>query len=293
MKVVRIVGVVVLILGVLAIGVAVAPAVYGQARRTQRDVVVGPRVEVFGSGSTIGVVVGDVEESEVAKSKLPAAGAVIEDVRQGTPAEKAGVRKGDIVVEFDGERVRSAAQFGRLVRETPPGRSVKMVVMRDGQRNTLDITPAERQALSSTLIDIAPEIASAVGNEMSRLGRNLELRLGDLDLMRGSAARRGRLGVTLQELTPQLAEYFGAKDGALVTSVRDGSPAQAAGIKAGDVITAINDESIENAGDVTRAIARARQEITVKVMRDKKELTLKTKLEPIERRSRRVLRQVY
>lgn len=291
MKLVRIAGIFVVILGVLAIGVLVAPSVSGQARRVQRDVVVAPHIEVFGGGSTIGVTVEEVEQSDVAKYKLPApAGAIVNDVRPSTPAEKAGVREGDVVVEFDGERVRSAAQFGRLVRETPAGRPVKMVVVRHGQNTTVDITPEGRRTFESSISDIAPAIAEAVGEKMSLLGRQLDMKLGDLDMMAGKL-RRGRLGVTLQELTPQLADYFGTKDGALVTSVADNSPAAAAGLKAGDIITAVDERSVDSVSDVTMAVARAREDaVSIKVVRDKKELTLKAKLEPTEFRKKRLVR---
>jgi membrane-associated protease RseP (regulator of RpoE activity) len=73
---------------------------------------------------------------------------VIDSVREGTPATRAGLQKGDVVVEFDGERARSAQQFTRLVRETAPGRSVKMTVVRDGSRRTLDITPETRDSVT-------------------------------------------------------------------------------------------------------------------------------------------------
>ncbi|MBI1874575.1 MAG: PDZ domain-containing protein [Acidobacteria bacterium] len=297
MKLVRIAGVFVVILGMLAVGALAAPSVYGQSRRVQRDVLVAPQIEVFGGGSTIGVSVGEVEQADVAKYKLPApGGAIIDEVRPGTPAEKAGLRSGDVVVEFDGERVRSAAQFGRLVRETPSGRAVKMVVVRNGQKATVDITPEGRPTLGSAMSDIAPAIVGAVGDRMSLLGRQLELKLGnleklaDLDVMAGKL-RRGRLGVTLQELTPQLADYFGTRDGALVTSVAENSPAASAGLKAGDIITAVDDRVVDRVSDVTLAVARAREEaITIRVVRDKKELTLKATLEPTEIRRKRLVR---
>jgi serine protease Do len=291
MKLVRIAGIFVVILGVLAIAVVVAPSVNGQARRVQRDVVVAPQIEVFGGASTIGVTVEEVEQSDVAKYKLPApGGAIVNDVRPSTPAEKAGVREGDVVVEFDGERIRSAAQFGRLVRETPAGRPVKMVVVRNGQNTTVDITPEGRRTFESAIGDIAPGIAEAVGDKMSLLGRQLDMKLGDLDMMAGTL-RRGRLGVTLQELTPQLADYFGTKDGALVTSVVDHSPAASAGLKAGDIITAVDERSVDSVSDVTMAVARAREDaVSIKVVRDKKELTLKAKLEPAEFRKKRLVR---
>ena len=77
--------------------------------------------------SEIGVSVRDLTADEVAKAKLPQAGGVlVEDVRDGSAASRAGLRDGDLIVEFDGERVRSASHLTRLVRESVPGRAVKL-----------------------------------------------------------------------------------------------------------------------------------------------------------------------
>src|SRR5215510_11855941 len=95
-----------------------------------------------GPGSSIGLTVRDLSADDASKAKLQQSdGVLVEDVREGAPASRAGIKNGDIVLEFDGERPRSARYFTRLVRETPPGRSVKMTIMRDGSRRTLDITP--------------------------------------------------------------------------------------------------------------------------------------------------------
>ena len=84
----------------------------------------------------------DVDGSDKTKA---AAGVVIESVDEDSPASKAGLKTGDIVTEFDGERVRSVRQFTRLVSETPEGRTVATVVMRDGQRVTVNVTPEARE----------------------------------------------------------------------------------------------------------------------------------------------------
>ena len=95
-----------------------------------------------GGGPRIGVRVRDVEASDVTRQKLAGqAGAVIEQVDSETPAAKAGLKAGDVVVAFDGERVRSARQLDRLVEETPPGRSVKMSIVRDAAKLDVDVTP--------------------------------------------------------------------------------------------------------------------------------------------------------
>jgi membrane-associated protease RseP (regulator of RpoE activity) len=96
------------------------------------------RGDVFvldGRGAQLGVRVSNVDV------KAPTGGVRIEEVNEDSPAEKAGLQEGDVVVEYDGERVRSARQFTRLVQETPDGRTVKIAVLRNGQKQTVDATP--------------------------------------------------------------------------------------------------------------------------------------------------------
>jgi membrane-associated protease RseP (regulator of RpoE activity) len=98
----------------------------------------------------------------------------------------------------------------------------------------------------------------------------------------------GRLGISIEDLDTQLAEYFGVKEGVLVKSVTDDSVAAKAGLKAGDVITSINGRKVYDTSDITRALDRVESngELSLEVMRDKKPQTLKGKLEPREGRPR-------
>jgi S1-C subfamily serine protease len=99
---------------------------------------------------------------------------------------------------------------------------------------------------------------------------------------------RRRLGIGIQDLTPQLAEYFGAKNGVLVTTVDEKSAAAAAGLKAGDVITAVDGKPVTSRSEVQRAIRRAsdQSEITISYMRDRKSGETKAKLPERERPGR-------
>src|SRR5436190_4711600 len=101
-------------------------------------------------------------------------------------------------------------------------------------------------------------------------------------------ARTGRLGVTMEDLDSQLADYFGVKEGVLVKSVAQDSVAAKAGLKAGDVITAINGRHIYDSSDVARALDRAEADgdVSIEVMREKKTQTLKGKLEARDTRPR-------
>src|SRR5262249_48312891 len=96
-----------------------------------------------------------------------------------------------------------------------------------------------------------------------------------------------RLGVTVQELTQQLGDYFGSKDGVLVTSVTDGSAASRAGLKAGDVITSVNGGRIHSREDLVRALRQGDSgELSIGIVRDKKESTVKARVEAPRRHAR-------
>lgn len=231
-----------------------------------------------GRGSSIGVRIAEGEPQ----------GVRIEDVDEGSPAEKAGLRAGDVVVEFDGERVRSARQFARLVQETPDGRTVKATIVRGGSRQTLDITPeAGSRAWGGDVLLHMPDIEREVERGLRAMPRDFAF---DFHLDGPfSAWSRGRLGVRLAPLTDQLAEYFGAKEGVLVSSVEEGSAAEKAGLKAGDVIVAVNGRTVDSPSEVTEALRDAGDgaAVDLRVLRDRKELSLKATIErPEPRRSR-------
>ena len=85
----------------------------------------------------------DLEDADGLAAKGVTLGVIVEEVSTESPAEKAGIRRGDAIVEFDGERVRSVRQLTRVVQETPAGRTVQAAIVREGQRSTVSITPRE------------------------------------------------------------------------------------------------------------------------------------------------------
>jgi serine protease Do len=252
------------LLGAVSTGSAFLPAVHAQVAAAR-----APRaLEILaGRGSQIGVTVRDVDEADTKISKLPSlAGVLIEDVAADSPAAKAGLKKGDVVVEFDGERVRSVRQFTRLVQETPAGRRTQtgdgneFSVFRDLARDfSFDMPrPAPPPPPAAPKAPVPPAFPDS-----------------DTFIWRPNTS----LGMTVGDLSAQLAEYFGTKDGVLVTSVADDSAASKAGIKAGDVITSFNGAEVTTPSDLRRRMQRLEngEEFTVGVMRDKKSLTVKGK----------------
>lgn len=212
-------------------------------------------------GSRIGASVRDVDAEDVKERKLASeSGAVLSDVDDDAPASRAGLEAGDVIVEYDGERVRSARQLTRLVQETPSGRKVGVVVSREGSRMAFTVEPeAGRSPSVYAFMTPPPPPAPPAAPRASFGGR--------------------RLGVSIQSLGDQLATHFGAKDGVLVTEVHDDSVASKAGIRAGDVITKVDGRDIDDTGDVMRALARAKEAIEIEIVRDRKTQTLKATLE--------------
>ena len=295
-----------------AVGVAVTTVVAqpGPDDRTREMVERGKlRGMILDRGGVhIGVTVDDLNEEELKAAAGAPSGVSIERIEPDSPAAKAGLRERDIVVEIDGERVRSVRQFSRLIQETPVGRSVRLSIVRDGQRQTVVITPEARalrfapfddqvaRDFGRSLRDIEPRLRELEPRlrEFEPWLKELEPRLrefrfdGPFDFnfeMPRLMSPRGRLGVQLNELTPQLAEYFGVKDGGvLVASVTQDSPAEKAGLKAGDVITSIDGDRVRRTADLFDELTDKEGEVTVGILRDKKESTVKATLEAETRR---------
>jgi S1-C subfamily serine protease len=261
------------IIGGLALATLIVGAfMFASPAMAQRD---GPRSLQFdglvleGPGSSIGASVRDLGADEAARAKVqPSDGVLVDSVREGTPASKAGLKSGDVIIEFDGERLRSTRHFTRLVRETPPGRTVKMTIMRDGSRRTLDITP-EASNRSGGFPDAA----------LRALPRDFQFNFdGNRNFFfEGPFGSTARLGVVVTPLSDQLAAYFGVKDGVLVSEVEANTPAASAGVKAGDVITSVNGHSITSPQEVVNEVrnVQAGGAIDLKITRDRKELSLK------------------
>ncbi len=244
-------------------------------------------IQLDGRGSQLGVMVSDRDGDKDS-------GVRIDDVEQGSAADKAGVKTGDIVVEFDGERVRSARQLTRLVQETPAGRAVKMAVRRGSDRQTLDVTPDAREAFAWNG-RLGPDVEREIERGVERGLRDLPERIepffnfqwrepaerrfdGGIPAM----GARGRLGVQVEGLSDQLATYFGVKDGGvLVAGVTADSPAAKAGVKAGDVITKVNGTAVKDSGDVITALRDVKDDgvVTLDIVRDKLATSLKATIE--------------
>jgi serine protease Do len=272
--------------GMVAVVAAVAFVVAAPAHGQPRDRDLGRLMLLEGPGSRIGVTARELEPAELERFKV-AGGVMLETVTPDGPAAKAGLRGQDVVIEFDGERVRSLRQFTRLVRETPPSRSVAAAVLRDGKRQELTVTP-----VAGGPVDLSID-SDRLRNQIEDF--SARIRPFDYRFEFPDPATRARLGVTVQELTPELAAYFGASDGVLVSSLLADSPASRAGIRVGDVITSVDGRSITSGAALAREVRTSSSdgELALGIVRDKKASTISAKVEtPADRRPQRQVRPI-
>jgi serine protease Do len=219
-------------------------------------------------GSYLGIGVAEItSERAKALNLREEHGVEITRVEDESPAAKAGMKPGDVVLEYNGQRIEGVEQFMRMVRETPAGRDVRLAVSRGGSPQNLVVRTGSRKNL----------FASRFGENAVEIPR-IEMpaiRMPDVPRM-FMTWRSGFLGIDAESLDSQLAEYFGVKEGVLVRSVSKGSPAEKAGLRAGDVIVRIDDKAVSTPAEVTSAVrtARANKSVTVGVVREKRETSV-------------------
>jgi serine protease Do len=219
-----------------------------------------PRVPVaLPSGSYIGVMLHEVDSDRAKALSLPEVGGVeVTRVGPDSPADKAGLKPGDVILEYNGQRVESMEQFSRMVHETPPGRDIKLAISRNGSAQTVMVKVGTRP------------MPGIVGAPPERFDIHMP------DIPRSVMSwRSAALGVECESIQGQLADYFGVKEGVLIRSVLKGSAAERAGVKAGDVITRVGDSKVATPADVSSRIRSVHgTPIPLVLMRDHKEMTL-------------------
>jgi serine protease Do len=231
------------------------------------------------SSAYLGVSVMDVDASRAKALKLKEErGAEITRIDDSGPAAKAGVKVGDVVLEFNGQTVQDSAQLQHLVRETLPGHEVKLSVWRNGAPQTVTATIENRRM---AMIEGEPWFAVPMPPmpAMPPMPPMPPMPNLDFDIPRiQTVMQNSTLGITGEPLgdEQQFAEFFGVKDGILVKAVDSNSPAEHAGIKAGDVIVKVGDTRVGSLREITTALraVRSKGSYTLTVIRNKKETSV-------------------
>jgi serine protease Do len=191
----------------------------------------------------LGVRIQSVSDELAEGLRLPSVtGALIANVTEGGPAEAAGIRQGDVVLEFDGKTIDEMRKLPRVVAETPIDRKVPVVIWRQGDRMTVDVVVGE--------LDEATDMAAAEEPDSQKTGP--DLRAGEIEL----------LGLSVTEISEELRGQFNVDPevtGVVVLDVAKQGPAAEKGIEAGDVIVEVDQKAVAKPADVSKQVESAKE----------------------------------
>jgi len=270
----------ILVSGICVLGFAAQVMLAAPPGETPRAHTAGNRIVVTRGSSYLGVAVVELTADRAKELHLKdERGVEVTCVDADSPATKAGLKPGDVVLEYNGEPVEGGEQFIRLVRETPPGRAAKLTVWRNNGNQTLTATIGQRQPnLLAFSLDSSEPLSMPAPPEMPLMPAVPTMPVMPRTLM---SWRSPMLGIESEALNPQLAEFFGVKEGVLVRSVTANSTAQKAGFKAGDVIIKVDGQPVVTPKEVSNILqsARAKKTFPITVVRHQKEVVLNVTLE--------------
>jgi serine protease Do len=287
---------------IFCLAVLLAGSSVAFAREFDQDRNDRPRRATLPNSGFLGVDLAEVTSDVVGRLKLrEERGALITGITTDSAASKAGLQKDDVIIKWNGEAMGSAGELRRHIRETPVGRAVKLGVVRDGREIEVNATMGDRGEYVSRYTIEGSQMRDQIreqarqareqvreqtrqAREQSRQARE-QVRQANQAVARLRQPRNYRMGISLQSMSPQLAEYFGLKDrnGALVVFVHPDTAAAKAGIKAGDVILSIGGETVGSPVKVHQVLrSKSEGPTEVRVMRDRQERTFTIQLEKAE-----------
>ena len=220
-------------------------------------------------GSYLGVHIDEVTPQTASALKLSdTSGALVTYVDQDGPACRAGLKNNDVIVGFNGSKIQSPDQLQDVIHATQAGKTVSLTVVRDGQKKDISVTLGAWPTAMAHVRNLPP------APPMAFMPPSVTP-IPDIDIP-SFTALSSRHGVVVENLCPQLSDFFGVPhgQGVLVRSVEKGSPADAAGLKAGDVIVKVNNETVHDMADWRRAMHVRAGKIPLAVVREKHEQTL-------------------
>jgi C-terminal processing protease CtpA/Prc len=252
----------------LFVAAAALPASAGEPQEKKMRKVV--KIEKRTSGAWLGVALRDMTKEFSDEMKLSVKdGAFVSEVVDESPADSAGIKENDVIIELNGSPVAAAGDVVKRIGDMKSGETATVGVMRDGEKKSFTVKLGERPAMHQRW-------------EMPMTGMTMpHMRMHDMPLApmvnRGFGA--GVEGMQLMELTDQLGKYFEAPDGKalLVTNVKKNSAARKAGIAAGDVLIKIGSTDIEEMSDLHQALkdAKAGETVDVQLIRKGAHKTVK------------------
>ena len=210
----------------------------------------------------------DLREAMDLESKR---GALIAGVVEDSPAEEAGIEEEDVIVEFDGEKVRNSSALTKLVKKRSPGDEITLTLVRDGKEKGIKVVLGKKPEESfffsfddEPYLDMAKKLKWPGGYSFTW-------------------SYGSRIGVKVQDLSEQLGDYFGVEDaeGVLITEVEEDMPAKKAGLKAGDVIVEADGDKVDDTQELREIISEKEEgeKVEIEVIRDRKAQTFSVEVE--------------
>ena len=247
-------------------------------------------------GGYLGVFLRDIKPEDVKELGLPSeSGVFLAEIAEESPAEKSGFQTGDVITQYQSLPVLSVRQFQRLVADTPPGRVVEIKLYRDGKPMSLTVEIGSNEKSGPMVRKFnMPAPAPGERNWLYRFPGGMADGLHEYmpGFMGGFLGRGPVLGIEGAAMTRQMADFMGIKEseGVLVTAVMDDSPAEAAGLRAGDLITAVNGKKVTDPGDLRDSLKEGT--LKLDLIRDKQAIILDVEIEPekIKKTDRETLR---
>jgi serine protease Do len=278
---------------------ATSAAVFAQALPAPKPDSKNLMVFTSDDGGYLGIQAVGVTGENLAQYGLKEArGVGIEKVMENSPAEKAGLQKGDVIIRFDGEEVKSSAKLTRMIGEVSPDQKAKLTILRGGEEREITVTMGKRQPFVFERGQAIPYPDMPNMQNMPALPAmptmpampDQEFKLDD-DMFKSGTfqfPKNGnfvwnfnggrRIGISSEPLTKQLGDFFGIADGKglLVTEVRADSPAAKAGLKAGDIVVEANGKPVAEAMDLVQQInAKKEGDMEITFIRDKNRQTIR------------------
>jgi len=258
--------------------------IFGQTPETKKDAEKAPKTFAFsfdGGGSYLGVQTQEVNKDNFAKFGLKdVRGVAIEKVMENSPAAAAGLQVGDVIIKFNGEDVTGARKLTRLVGEVDPDHQARITVLRGGREQDVTATLDKRKmpAFENGNFEMAAPMGKFEMPDMKDMPDFKNLPQGEMKAFTVpggegkvfSFSTGGRqIGVGVTPLTKQLAAHFNVESGLMVNDVREGSPAEKAGLKAGDIIVEANGTAIKGHMDLTRILNDKKEgDVTLTIVRN-------------------------
>lgn len=267
---------------IFAVFALAATAAFAQAdeKKPEKKKITGSRLLALptplAESGYLGVELKDINAENYSSFGLDSVrGVAIGKVISGSPAEKAGLKDGDVILSYNGEEITGIRKLVRLLSETAPDHTVRLVISRDGTQQELTATVGSRpkpEFADGNFTFRFPMTGDIPKIVQEAIPRDIQPEVfggkGSGFVISGLSSRR--IGVGLIRLTKQLSEYFGVSKGVLVTNVRENSPAADAGIRAGDVIVEADGSEISTELDLQRALSAKKEgDVTLTIVRER------------------------